>query len=392
MKRKQVNRWLAAGMSLAMTVGMLAGCGNTDAEVKSEEKTESTQEVSKASEMTEETTQEAVANGEAPTLIWWTVGGTPADDFEDAVAEISDYIEEKIGVRMEVKIAGWSDYETKMNNIINTGEYFDIMFVNNKNYTKFVNLNALEDITDLVQTEAPDLYDFVPQELWTGAEVKGSIYAVPTYKDSSLTQFWMLDDSYVQKYDIDVESIKDFETLDPVVRKIKEGEGKSFYPLQLHRGGLWNGFFNDYDGLTAGLDPIGVKMDDKSRTVVCTLEQDDIKENLNYLHSWYQDGIINPDANVVTEQAKGAIFANAQAWPASVTTFETQYGVEKFDMTKVYGPVYSTNTIRASMNAISANSKYKKEALKLLQLIPSCATCVRMAQRAITCSMRTTEQ
>ena len=30
-----------------------------------------------------------------------------------------------------------------MNNIVNTGEYFDLMFVNNTNYTKFVNLNAL---------------------------------------------------------------------------------------------------------------------------------------------------------------------------------------------------------------------------------------------------------
>ena len=49
-----------------------------------------------------------------------------------------------------------------MNNIINTGEYFDLMFVNNTNYTKFVNLNALENITDLVQTETPDLYNFIP--------------------------------------------------------------------------------------------------------------------------------------------------------------------------------------------------------------------------------------
>ena len=116
-----------------------------------------------------------------------------------------------------------------MNNIINTGEYFDLMFVNNTNYTKFVNLNALENITDLVQTETPDLYNFIPTDLWEGAKIHGNVYAVPTYKDSSLTQFWMLDDAYVQKYNIDVDSIKDYATLNDALQTIKEGEGKSKY-------------------------------------------------------------------------------------------------------------------------------------------------------------------
>ena len=54
-----------------------------------------------------------------------------------------------------------------MNNIVNTGEYFDLMFVNNTNYSKFVNLNALENITDLVQSETPDLYGFIPGSFGT---------------------------------------------------------------------------------------------------------------------------------------------------------------------------------------------------------------------------------
>ena len=102
-------------------------------------------------------------NGEVPTLIWWSIGGTPPDDFDKTIAEISDYTEEKIGVRIDVKIASWADWATKMNNIVNTGEYFDLMFVNNTNYTKFVNLNALADITELVQSETPELYDFIPE-------------------------------------------------------------------------------------------------------------------------------------------------------------------------------------------------------------------------------------
>lgn len=364
MKKKSLKKLLALGLVSAMTAGMLAGCGSSETPATTPaDGTEAAADTEAAKEDT------AKADGEVPTLIWWTVGGTPADDFDDAIAEISDYTEEKIGVRLDVKVAGWGEYDQKMNNIVNTGEYFDLMFVNNTNYNKFVNLNALENITDLVQTATPELYSFIPESLWKGAQIHGNVYAVPTYKDSSLTQFWMLDHQYVEKYGIDMESIKDFETLDPAIRKIKEGEGKSCYPMLLSQGALFNGFFNDYDGLTSGLQPIGVRVDDETRTVVCTLEQEDIQANLQMMHEWYMDGIINPDANVVAEAPKQSIFGSAQGWPAAAATWELNSGVEQYDLTQVFGPIYTTDTIQGSMNAISSQSKYKEEALKVLQLM-----------------------
>ena len=141
MKKKNVNKLLALGLVSADTT------------------------VTEATDDKTSTDTAKADNGEVPTLIWWSIGGTPPDDFDKTIAEISDYTEEKIGVRLDVKIASWADWSTKMNNIVNTGEYFDLMFVNNTNYTKFVNLNALADITDLVQSETPELYDFIPEDL-----------------------------------------------------------------------------------------------------------------------------------------------------------------------------------------------------------------------------------
>lgn len=243
MKRKSLSKILALGMAAVMTAAMLAGCGNSDAEKapaepaadSSEQEKESTDaaDTSEAETKTEDT---ASASGEVPTLIWWTVGGTPADDFDEAIAQISDYSEEKIGVRLDVKIAGWGDYDSKVNTIVNAGEYFDIMFTNNTNYSKFVNLGAFENISDMVQSVTPELYSFVPEMLWDGVQIHGNIYAVPTYKDSSLTQFYYFDDQYVQKYNIDMGTVKDMASIDPIVRTIKEGEGKSLYPLMLNQG------------------------------------------------------------------------------------------------------------------------------------------------------------
>lgn len=371
MKRKSLNKLLALGMAAVMAAGVLTGCGGSDSEAPApaNETAQNTSETESTAAADTGTTDSGQASGEVPTLIWWTVGGTPADDFDEAVAKISDYSEEKIGVRLDVKIAGWNDYDTKMNTIVNAGEYFDIMFTNNTNYSKFVNLGAFENISDMVQTVTPELYSFIPEKLWSGVQIHGNVYAVPTYKDSSLTQFYYLDDQYVQKYGIDMGSLKDLQSLDPIVRTIKDGEGKSFYPLMLNQGTLWNGFFNEYDGLASGIQAIGVKIDDPERKVVCTLEQEDIVAGLELLHAWYADGIINPDANVVAEDSKGNAFGNAQGWPSAVVQWQTLQGVEKYDAVKVFGPLYTTETIQGSMNAISVNSNYKEEALKVLQLI-----------------------
>ena len=347
MKKKNLKRLCALGLTGVMSASMLAGCGGSG---------------------------DSNGGGESkdgvPTLVWWLVGGTTPDGFDDMVSKISDYSEEKIGVRVDIKIAGYDNYDSKSNTIANAGEYFDIMFVNNTNYGKFVNLGILEDITESVKTEAPDLYEFIPEDLWDGVTYKGGIYAVPTYKDSSLTQFWYLDDAMVQKYGIDYEGVTTMDQLGDIFKTLKEGENNpSYYPCMLDQGALWNGFFNEYDGLAAGLQPMGVKIDDASRKVINVLEQDDIKHNLELLHEWYQAGYINPDANVLTESSKGHTFGNAQGWPAAVSQWQDLQGIEKYDAWKVFGPIYTTETIQGSMNAISANSKYKTEALKLLELV-----------------------
>ncbi len=368
MKKKMVKKMLAAGLSLSMCVGMLAGCGSQTTTTEST----TTAETGSAAATTEAESEQASAettDGEVPTLIWWTVGQTTPTDFEDSVEKISDYTEEKIGVRLDIKVAGYGDWGTKMNTIVNSGEYFDIMFMDHSNYTKFATLGALEPLNDLLPANAAEMYEFIPQELWDGVTINGNIYAVPSYKDSAVTQFWWLDDTYVQKYDIDYESVTTMDQLGDVFRTIKEGEGSSVYPCVLTQGTTWNGFFNAYDALTVGLPPMGVKLDDPERKVVCTLEQEDILHNLELLHEWYTEGLINPDANVMTESPKGNIFGNGQGWPSAVSSWQISAGVEKYDAWQVAEPFYTTDSILGSLNGVSVNSKYKEEALKVLNLI-----------------------
>ena len=70
---------------------------------------------------------------------------------------------------------------------------------------------------------------------------------------------------------------------------MKEGEGQGLLSASDVPGSPFNGFFNEYDGLTSAAAALGVKVDDQTRTVICTLDQPDIMENLKLLHQWYMD-------------------------------------------------------------------------------------------------------
>ena len=304
-----------------------------------------------------------------PTLIWWTIG-TPQAGLAADLKIISDYTEEKIGVRVNIRQSGWGEATQRFNTMINSGEYFDIMFVDGSNYVRFTSVDAFADLTDILPEAVPHLWDYIPDVLWEGVKVKGRIFSVPTYKDSSRTGYYYWDARFVEKYDIDLNR-SGWAYLDEVFRRIKTGENNPrFYPFNVTRNrDLF--LFDNYDGLSALMPAIGVRIDDSRRRVVNTLEQPDILETYRYLHSWYRDGIINPDANMVDEGATGVPFFMAQAWPSVAYSYAATHGIEKYEPVRFVGPLYSTGSIQGSMNAISVNSRYKTEALLFLQLVNS---------------------
>lgn len=310
-------------------------------------------------------TQQEQTSG-VPTLIWWQIGGTQAGFAED-LKVLSDYTQEKIGVRLDIKQAGWGDAGNRFTTMINAGEYYDILFTDINSYNRFVALGAFADITDLVQTQAPQLWSYIPDVLWNGVKVKDRIYSVPTYKDSSRTILHFWDHAIVEKYNLNIQDTS-WAGLDRSFRAIKAGEGARYYPFILAKSSA-NSIFDNYDSLAADLQPIGVRLDDQNRRVVNTLEQADVQEAFKYLHEWYEAGIINPDANMQDETPKYRPFFMAQAWPSVAASYATSAGIERYDAVRYLGPSYSTDSIQGSMNAINVNSKYKVEALKLLQLV-----------------------
>ncbi|MDR0553943.1 MAG: ABC transporter substrate-binding protein [Treponema sp.] len=305
--------------------------------------------------------------GGLPTIQWWLTGDQPANLAEGTKA-INDYIGPKIGVNVEFKFFSWGDAGTRQTTMLNSGEYWDIWSLLGANYYAWSRRGYLADITDSLPNY-PGLTQTIPQNLWDGFKVNGRIYAVPTYKDSSAAHYVIWDAALVQKYNIDINSMKTIADYDKALRTIKTGEGARFYPIHDAKGGTIGRFLYmlDYDS-SLGSDHLGVKFSDSYGNVVSYLEDPEWVNYLRYFRRWYTDGLINPDANVIDQASTGAAIGLAQGWTlAWDDNFAASQGWQHAVSNLEYGPIYTTDTILA-YNAIGSNSKYKEECLKFLEL------------------------
>ena len=344
MKKKQ---FLALALSAVMAGGMLAGCGSSNGSSSS---------------------SKSDAKDEVVTLKWIQVGNGMPKDYDEWLEQINPYLEEKIGVNVDMEIVPWGDWDNRRSVITNSGEYFDILFTDQNRYSSEVNTGALMDITDLLKDNASELYDMIPEDYWKAVEVNGKIYGVPTYKDSSLSEYFVWDQDIADKYNIDVNSVTDFNALYDALKTVKEGEGGS--PYFMSKNGA-NFLLNlNYDDLSSGLPAIGVKYGDDTKTVVNPLDDEEILSNLDIVRKMYQEGIINGDAPTADDSSKYAMFFAAQGWSgAAKTTWGPNNGIANCTAVQYGNTVVSNTTVRGSINGIYSGCKHPDKALQLLNLV-----------------------
>ena len=299
-----MKKILALLLAVVMFASLFAGCnnttGNTDPTDNSVAPTDNTDETPAPTEGNEEPTEGTT--GDVVTLKWVTVGNGMPENYDAWKANLDKYLEEKIGVHLEMEVVGWGDWDNRRNVMVNANDGYDIMFTNLGTYQNDVRIGAFLDITDLVQSTTPTLYSTLPTELWNGVAIKDRIYAVPTWKDSSVTQYFVFDKAKAEQYIPNYSDVKELSDLTEGLTAMKDATNEA--PFVLNKQGLDAIFGAKYDGLTAGLPTLGVSYTDSSRKVVCTVEQEDIMNELKTIRSWYEAGIINADAATLAENPK----------------------------------------------------------------------------------------
>lgn len=347
MKSKKI---VAMVMATVLGVGLLAGCGKSE----------------KGGTQTSGNAQ--TKNSDVVTLKWVMVGNGMPENYDAWQKQINPYLEEKIGINLETEIVPWGDWDNRRSVIVNSGENFDILFTDQNRYNSEVDTGAFLDISQLLKDKGSNLYEMIPEDYWKAVSIDGKIYGVPTYKDSSVTEYFVWDKAVADKYQVDISTIRDYEALYPALKTIKEGEGTApFYMSKSGADFLSTAYF---DSLGTGLAALGVKYDDDTKTVVNPLEDEDILKTMDVIHKMYQEGIINGDAPTSDDSNKYRTFFTAQGWSkAAKTTWGPNNSIDDCEAIQFGDPVVSNTTVRGSINAISAGSKNPEKAMEFLQLV-----------------------
>ena len=241
---------------VVMAAMVLAGCGGSGGDTSNSGS--SSGDTSAAGD----SASGSAGSGETVMLKWIQIGGIPQNN-DAVVAAMNEYSIEKIGIGVEISYLDWGVWSDKVTAMINSGEYWDIMFTNGDKYTSGIALGAFADLTDML-AETPGLTELIPDKVWEGVKVNGKIYSVPTYKDSSQTQYWVWDKEVADKYNIDWENIHSVDDLDPVLYTIQDGIKSgdiqnTQYALSIASDGI-NGFLMNYE---SPIPAIGVRYDDE---------------------------------------------------------------------------------------------------------------------------------
>ncbi|MCI9013286.1 MAG: extracellular solute-binding protein [Lachnospiraceae bacterium] len=172
MKRKM----LALILSVAMTAGMLSGCGNgTDGNTS-----EGAAAADASGEENEDVSQTA-GEEEAPSgekdVVTALLPPVSATYQEQIMEYVNAFNEENAGVEIQVTTASWEDMTQKLDIQVNAGSPPDIAFIGSDGISKYLDLGMLVDLNDYLSEELSDFDENVLDYFRNG----DGTYGLPAY-------------------------------------------------------------------------------------------------------------------------------------------------------------------------------------------------------------------
>lgn len=350
-----MKKIIALLLAVMMVAGLLAGCGSSSDQGSTTPNAGSENTAAPA-----KTTDDGI-----PVITWYQVGSGQPKDIDAWNEIVNPYLEEKIGVHLNLQVVGWGDWGDKRTMLVQTNDNYDIIFTDMSTYVNNIQMGAFADLTEMIK-ETPGITDLIPEEYLKACMVDGKLYGIPAYKDSSMTNFFVWTKSEVEEFYPDWANGHDLAGIDEGLRAVKEGTGVT--PLMLNKDGVSCIVGNRYDNFGTGLSAIGVSYFDGSNKIVPVFEQEDVLEQLRLMHTWYNDGLINSDANTLDSFQGYCSLGVSQGWPGASVVWGSGRGAEVV-VSQFGETVLSNDTVQGSMACINNSSPNKEAALKLLELV-----------------------
>ncbi|MEK4476257.1 ABC transporter substrate-binding protein [Paenibacillus sp. FSL R7-0048] len=295
-------------------------------------------------------------------------------DIELVQNEISNITKEKINATVKILPISIGSYNQQMNLMSSSGEKLDMYISLSSMYNSEVSTGKYIELDNLVDIYGQDLKAQFDSVYLNSAKIDGKLYGIPVLKDftTGVPGILMRKD-LVEKYKIDISSIKSIDDLDQVFQTIKDNE-PAMTPLGVGVSAplsqyLWYDKLSDRYGVLPEFDN-GLKVEN-------IFESKEYEDALKTMHRWFKAGYINKDAATSQANSSDMVKAN-KAFSYFVTnkpgTVEGDSRLTNHEM--VVAPLkdraYSTTSdTLLALWGISVNSKNPERTMMLLNLMYS---------------------
>jgi len=255
-----------------------------------------------------------------------------------------------------------------------------VMLAGNENLDVMVSLNYAALVSKgqlLPMNELADKYgEGIKEALgfnFDTPQINGQVYGVTPVKDWAQSMGVCMRQDLVDKYLLDFTNVRTLEALQPLMKKIKDGE-PNMIPYGGWGGGITGMYFSDkYDDLGGLLGSL--KYNSTDNKVVDLYETQDYADALKTAREWYQQGLLAKDAAtnkespvVATKAGKMAGFLSAMK-PGIEKQWENQTGYPMY-CNQTFTDVVTTTSIASGLKwSIPRNSKDPERAMMFLNLL-----------------------
>ncbi len=313
-------------------------------------------------------------------LVWYIPGATLTDK-ETVQAKINEIVEPAIGRKVRLETIDSASYNQQMTLKLAAGkDDFDLYFSGYMmGYDKLVQDETLAPMTDLINNNAPELWDAIPSYVWDDMRVNGEIWSVPNIQILATQYSYGIQTPIFNEFiasnpDVAAElgwesgktnRIEKPEDLEPLLEWIKNNK-EGIYAYRPNYGTImWTG--TKYEDIGGGMV---VEKGSDSREAIVLARTPEYRQAAETLRSWYEKGYIRNDVSTVqnddAEFQAGKYAVNQMTWKPSTSEL---YTPDKWTFVLVGESFVPRNAAKATCTGINYMSPNKEDAIKLLSLV-----------------------
>lgn len=308
-------------------------------------------------------------SAEIPTITYYDVG-TPQEDTGEVVEAINEYLDKSdAGYHLNLQFFDWGEYEQRLKLASNAGDDWDIAFTANWSgpYKNLVEKGAFADITDLIDEKGQAIKDSLSEDVLKGASIEGRLYGAPAAAKNVVPgNYFVWNKAYVDKYKIDIESVKTIKDLEPYLKEVKENEDTVDYPFNIVSDFL----LQTPTPQSEATPGVAVKEENGKLIAYNSWADPELKKQLDVLKDYMDKGYINPSAPQMNagdgEEGDRWLVTKAEGGPDSDGIWSNSFKSEVISSPAGNKTIVTNQKATGSLAAINSQSEHKELAMDFL--------------------------